>query len=90
MLEKVLLLASFIVFAICGENNLPTFNPKKIIDCTDNKSADDICNIRLVIEPLTTMTYYNITDEFYGMPLWTKINVLMSYIHLKRFMCVCV
>ena len=61
MLEKVLLLASFICFAKCGVNNLPTIDFKKIIDCTENKSADDICDIRFVVEPLTTMTYYNIT-----------------------------
>ena len=65
MLTKLLLLASLLSIAKCGENNLPTYDPQeKVIDCTRDRSASDICDIRFVVEPLTTMTYYNITDEF--------------------------
>ena len=65
MLTKLLLLASLLSIAKCGENNLPTYDPQeKVIDCTRDRSANDICDIRFVVEPLTTMTYYNITDEF--------------------------
>ena len=65
MLTKFLLLATLVSIGKCGENNLPTFIPEeKVIDCTNGKSVDDICDINFVVEPLTSMTYYNITDEF--------------------------
>ena len=48
----------------CGRNNVPTYDPSiKVIDCTDNMGVTDICNILFVVEPLTSMTYYNITAD---------------------------
>ena len=64
MLGKILLLANLMVSVNCGRNNLPSFDPSmKIIDCTDNRDATDICNIMFVVDPLTSMTYYNITAD---------------------------
>ena len=64
MLGKIFLLANLMVSVNCGRNNLPLFDPSmKIIDCTDNMDVTDICNIMLVVDPLTSMTYYNITSD---------------------------
>ena len=64
MLGKILLLANLMVSVNCGRNNIPAFDPSiKVIDCTDNMGATDICNIMFVVDPLTSMTYYNITAD---------------------------
>ena len=64
MLEKILLLANLFILVSCGTNNLPSLNSSiKAFDCTDGKAATDVCEIMLVVEPLTSMTYYNITDD---------------------------
>ena len=64
MLGKIFLLANLMISVNCGRNNLPLFDPSmKIIDCTDNMDVTDICNIMLVVDPLTSMTYYNITSD---------------------------
>ena len=67
MAKKTLLLANLIMLAQlvnCGSNNLPTFDPAiKTIDCTKDKTVADVCEIMLVIDPLTSMTYYNISSD---------------------------
>ena len=63
MLEKIILLANLIITANCGSNNLPRIDTAKVINCTDGKAVTDICEIMLVVEPLTSMTYYNITPD---------------------------
>lgn len=64
MLGKILLLANLMVSVNCGRNNIPSFDPStKTIDCTDNMDVTDTCNIMFVVEPLTSMTYYNITAD---------------------------
>ena len=67
MVEKIVLLANLIMLAqlvSCGSNNLPMFDPAiKTIDCTKDKAVTDVCKIMLVVEPLTSMTYYNISAD---------------------------
>ena len=63
MLGKIILLANLIITANCGSNNLPMIDTRKVIDCTDGMAVTDICKIMLVVEPLTSMTYYNITPD---------------------------
>ena len=63
--NKLLLLLSLVAIVDCGVNNSPTYDPyQKTIDCTDGKTATDICEITLVVEALSSMTYYNITSRF--------------------------
>ena len=63
MLEKIILLASLMITVNCVEDNQPKFDPtKKVFNCTDGMAATDICPIRFVVEALTSMTYYNITN----------------------------
>ena len=61
MLTTLILVASIASIGYCKTN----FDPlEKVIDCTDGRSAESTCNITLVVEYLTSMTYYNITKEF--------------------------
>jgi len=63
--NKLLLLISLVVIVDCGVNNSPMYDPyQRTIDCTDGKTAVDICDITLVVEALSSMTYYNISGEF--------------------------
>ena len=63
MLRKFLLLASLVSIANCGEtnnNNIPqTKNKGKVIDC----STMDVCEITLIVEAATTMTYYSENND---------------------------
>ena len=64
MLRSFSLLATLVCSAWCGVNNIPRYDPtKRIIDCTDSKATTDICDVVLVVEMLTTMTYYNISNK---------------------------
>ena len=66
MLKKILLLVNLIITANCGENNIPMFDPTiKTFDCT-NMDVTDTCKIRFVVEPLTSMTYYNKSSDARG------------------------
>ena len=48
-----------------GVNNIPRYNPRqRIIDCTDGKDVTDGCDVMLVVESSTSMTYYNISTSF--------------------------
>jgi len=59
------MLATLVCIGTCGVNNLPAYNPEeKIIDCTDGRSSGEACDITFVVEPLSSMTFYNVTDEF--------------------------
>ena len=64
MLVKLISLVTLIAIAYCEISNLPVFNPeKKVFDCTDessDKRPDGECDVVFVVEPLTSMTYYNI------------------------------
>ena len=65
MLNKILLLVSLVATANCGINNSPTYDPnQKTFDCTDGKTTADVCDITLIVEALTSMTYYNISSMF--------------------------
>ena len=56
-------MATLVCSAQCGIDNIPNYDPiKTVIDCTDDKDATDICDIMLVVEPLETMTYYDISS----------------------------
>jgi len=58
-------MASITTIAYCGSYNLPIFDPQEtIIDCTAGKPVDSVCDITLVIEHRSSMTYYNLTKEF--------------------------
>ena len=66
MREKLLLLVYFATLmstAYSGQNNIPRFTANKTLDCTLGHSEHDICQLTFVIEPLQSMTYYNITDD---------------------------
>ena len=52
--------ATLMTIAYCGQNNIPRFITNKTLDCTIHHA---ICQLTLVIEPLQSMTYYNITDN---------------------------
>ena len=57
----ILLLSSLLQLVFSDNNNIPLPHPhdmKKEINCTN----DTICNISLVVAPMMSMTYYNITD----------------------------
>ena len=46
-----------------GVNNFPKYDPhQRIIDCS--KDATDGCDVMLVVESSTSMTYYNISRNF--------------------------
>ena len=46
----------------CGVNNIPKYDPyERTIDCTDDA---DTCDVMLVVESSTSMTYYNISKKF--------------------------
>lgn len=65
MLNRILLLVNLVVIVNCGVNNSPMYDPyQKTIDCTDGKTAADVCAITLVVEALSSMTYYNISSSF--------------------------
>ena len=66
MLNKLLLLVNLVILVNCGVNNSPAYDPyEQTIDCTANgKTAADTCQITLVVEALTSMTYYNISSSF--------------------------
>ena len=64
MLTKLLLVTTLICFANCGINNIPKYDPtERVIGCTDGKGATDTCDVMLVVESLTFMTYFNIGKE---------------------------
>ena len=63
MLKSILLIATLACSAQCGIDSIPNYDPTKtVIDCTHEKDATDICDIILVVEPLSTMTYYDISN----------------------------
>ena len=65
MLNKLLLLVNLLVIVNGGVNNSPTYDPyQKTIDCTVGKTATDVCDITLVVEALSSMTYYNISSSY--------------------------
>ena len=57
---KLILLAVWTAIVSCTQNNLPRFSTSKTIDCTYR--PNDPCYLDLVVEPLTSMTYYKFTD----------------------------
>ncbi|XP_065895225.1 uncharacterized protein [Dysidea avara] len=61
MLLLLLLLATLVSFAKC---KVPMYDPqKKVYDCT-NLGINHVCDITLVAEAFTTMTYYEGIDEY--------------------------
>ena len=65
MSKKLLLLLMVLVGLACGINNIPRYDPcQRIIDCTDGKDVTDGCDVMLVVESSTSMTYYNILTSF--------------------------
>jgi len=60
---KFLLVTVCVATASCEQNNLPRFITNKTLDCTLGKTYVDPCKLTLVVEALTSMTYYNITDD---------------------------
>ena len=66
MMEKLLIVVCFttLISAVySSQNNNPRFRSNKTLDCTIGHSVYNICQLTLVIEPLQSMTYYNITDS---------------------------
>ena len=62
-MQKIILLAVLLSSVNCERNILPKFDPtEKVIDCTKGKAATDPCDIKLVVNSLTSMTYYNFTN----------------------------
>ena len=63
MMEKILLLSILLNSVNCETNILPKFNPtEKVIDCM-TKAPTGSCEITLVVNSLTSMTYYNFTSN---------------------------
>ena len=61
MLTTSILLASIASIGYCIA---PGYDPQeKVINCTEGRSVENTCEITLVVEYLTSMTYYNITTE---------------------------
>ena len=58
----VLCLTTLMSTVYSSQNNIPRFSTNKTLDCTLIHGAHDICHLTLVIEPLQSMTYYDITD----------------------------
>ena len=59
----ILLLSSLLQLVFPGSNNIPLPHPRevtKVHDCT----KQTICNISLVVAPMMSMAYYNITDTY--------------------------
>ena len=65
MLSEILLLASLVSIANCGANNNPKIPDYKFIDCSKNGTSKDDCEIDLVVEAASTMTYTS-TDQLLG------------------------
>ena len=62
MLFQAFIMISLISMAIANSNNAPKFEAEiKDWDCTDIDS--DTCEIKFVVEPFHSMTYYDIIDE---------------------------
>ena len=65
--KSVLLITSFFAVLVpivhSSQNNVPRFITNKTLDCTASHDVLEICQLTLVIEPLQSMTYYNITDN---------------------------
>ena len=60
-----LLLMSLVWSTNGAVNNIPRYDPhERIINCTNGKVNTDICDVTLVVELSTTMTYYNISKHF--------------------------
>ena len=65
LLIKTIVLLVSLVFVNGAVNNIPKYDPhQRIIDCTDGKDATDGCDVTLVVEFSTSMTYYNISRDF--------------------------
>ncbi|XP_065895032.1 uncharacterized protein [Dysidea avara] len=61
MLTTLILLASIASIGYCIASG---YDPQeKVIDCTEGRSAESVCDITLKVEYLTSMTYYNNTAE---------------------------
>ncbi|XP_065894019.1 uncharacterized protein [Dysidea avara] len=56
---KLILLAVWAATVSCKQNNLPSFSTSKTLDCTENMHPTDPCKLTLVVQPLTSMTYYD-------------------------------
>ena len=67
MLRKILLLASLVSIAYCGTNNIPRSKMQynKYIDCSKDLTSKDDCEITLVVEAATSMTYTS-SDQLRG------------------------
>ena len=65
MLREILLLASLVSIANCGANNIPTIPDDKFFDCSKNGTSNADCEINLVVEAATSMTYTS-TDQLRG------------------------
>ena len=63
MVGKFLLLASWVSIVNCETNNIPVVPDRgATIDCSKDRSSTDDCEITLVVEAATSMTYYNNSD----------------------------
>ena len=61
MLFEAVMVINLISGVISNSNNAPKFDANiKDWNCTKNDS--DICEIKFVVEPFQSMTYYNIID----------------------------
>ena len=47
--------------SVCGTNNAPTLDTKRVWDCS--LQSEDICRINFVVEPFMSMTYYKLGEE---------------------------
>ena len=64
-MSKTLPLLMVLVGLTYGVNSISQYDPhQRIIDCSDGKDATDGCDVMLVVESLTNMTYYNISRNF--------------------------
>ena len=72
-MSKTLLVSVVLVGLTYGVNNIPQYDPhQRIIDCSDGKDATDDCDVMLVVEPSTSMTYYNISRNFRELQGYTE------------------
>ena len=66
MLLKLLVVMSIVGIGRCRMNHMPKIVTQRIFDCS-KAQVDQTCNVTLVVLSLTTMTYYDITDDGRGL-----------------------
>ena len=64
VMTNILLLSNLLHVAISNSNNIPWLedDPPKTLDCTILSPNNGVCELKLVVSPLMSMTYYSKTN----------------------------